>query len=302
MAHWTPSACRNSKTSVLSLVPLDGIVQMLNDPWIWGWVGLGLVGLVILRRSPDKFMFDNPFTLTIVTILMAVGAPLWGGPIFLVIVLLVPTKQFCAHCRRAIPKSDAICRYCQHRIEVSPYELGIIGQAQPLPNEDLAALAQKYSKWDLFALPAFLIVAPVLTIGWWFVLLKVSEWRFSFIEKSVYQLLPQPLAWLLPAMFLGIVCSIYPMDGLYRLALRDKFREYQDYQRRKWPANSNPTRAAAWFFGLTTVLSLLAVVLMLDSYVLIRSNELIINPLWGFGESRYSYSDISRIRSSMKLK
>jgi hypothetical protein len=233
-------------------------------------------------------------------ILMACGAPLWGGPIFLAIVLLTPAKQICIHCQHTIPKTDTTCTYCQRPLEVLPHELTLLTQAHARHAEELSALAKKYSKWDLLTLPILLVVVPTLTLGWWLILVKVSEWRFTFIETGIFYLLPPPIAWLLPAMFIGIISSVFPMDGLYRLLLRKNHAEYQDFQRRKWP--TNPNRTASWFLGIASGLALLAIGLMLDSYILARPNEIVINPLWSLGESRYAYSDVKSIRSSMRLK
>lgn len=273
---------------------------MTNNIGFWLWVGCGVLGWIILQRNSAKLVFDNPLALSAVLILMAGGAPFWGGPIFLVIVWLLPARQLCPHCARAIPEKAPTCSHCHRPTEILPQERAALEQTYAQQAAELAALAKQYGKWDWLQLPFTLGFIAILTLAWGWVLIQIGVWRFSFLESGVVQWLPPPVVWLFPAFFLSTSTSVVPMTGTYRLLLRERYATYQAYQRLKWPGAS--ARSGVWSLGIVTAGGLLMVVLLLDAYVVARPNVLVINSLWGVGESHYAYSDIRTIRSSFQLE
>jgi hypothetical protein len=82
-------------------------------PWVW--MGLGLIGEIILRRNPDKLVFERTFwgsmfrTGLLTFILMC---SVFGGPITLVVAILLPKKQLCPHCYKVNLKEALVCIRC----------------------------------------------------------------------------------------------------------------------------------------------------------------------------------------------
>jgi hypothetical protein len=78
------------------------------------WFGSGLVGLFILTRDPDKLVFEpgrrGSILRTAAFILTSICA--LGGPITVVIALLLRPKQICPNCQKLTLKGETVCRHC----------------------------------------------------------------------------------------------------------------------------------------------------------------------------------------------
>lgn len=227
---------------------------------------------------------------------MAFLFPIWGGPIFLLIVLLTPNKKVCIHCKRVVPEKDNTCRYCQKSFGVLPSELKVISENDKKRNQEFVDLAAKYGKWDIYALPLFFISAPVAGYISWLAMVEISDFRYSLMPQSNYMFLPLPISWGIIAIFVGIIGSAIPMYLIIRFLLGDKYPEYQKFNAMKSSGNTNKTFYMVW--GIFTLLCTIASTLMLDYYTVAYPNKLVINEFWGTGEKQYPYADVTSIISS----
>lgn len=273
-------------------------MENINYPFVI-WAGFGVIGWFILGRNQSKFLFDDLAVTTIVTVLMAFLLPIWGGPIFLLIVLLTPNKKVCVHCKRVVPEKDDICRYCQESFDVLPSELETIAKNDEKRNQEMVELSTKYGKWDIYALPLFFISVPVVGYISWLALVKISDFRYSLLPQSNYMFLPLPISWGIIAIFVGIIGSTILMYLIIRLLLGDKYSEYQKFNTMKSSGNTNKTFYI--FFGAFTLLCIIASTLMLDYYTVAYPDKLVINELWNIGEKQY-YTDVASILSSKQKK
>jgi len=188
------------------------------------WVAAGLVGYAIVRRDPDRFTFDSPLWTILALVAMAALFPVWGGPLFLVLVLALPAKRLCPRCRRTLPKAAATC-------------------------------------------------AHTVVLG--------------------------PVAWALPSMFLGIATANYLSEPMMLLLLRERYQQYADYQRRKFPADVQ--HWANVLFGIVLLLIVPIVLVMQDFYAAALPDALVVHqPLAATGE-RYAYDDVTTIRRTARL-
>lgn len=274
-------------------------MENINYPFVI-WAGFGLVGWFILSRNQSKFLFDDLTITTIVTVLMASFLPIWGGPIFLLIVLLTPNKKVCIHCKRVVLERDTTCRYCQKDFDVLPSELEVIAEQDEKRNKEFTELAKKYGKWELFSLPLFFVSAPTVGYISWLIMIKVSDFRYALLPQSSYIFLPLHISWGIVALFAGIIGSAIPMYLILRFLLGDKYTEYQKYYSMK--SSGNTQKSGYIFMGVFIFLCLIASYLMLDYYTAAYQDKLVINQFWGIGEKQYLYSDIISIRSSKQLK
>jgi hypothetical protein len=89
---------------------MNGVLTLLRLLWF----GSGLLGLFILTRDPDKLVFEaslrGSMLRTIAVIFTSICA--LGGPVTIIIALLLHPKQICPTCYKAVPKGDAVCRRC----------------------------------------------------------------------------------------------------------------------------------------------------------------------------------------------
>jgi hypothetical protein len=259
------------------------------------WAGCGIVGWIIVSRWPSKLLVDNPLSATVITTLMAFLMPLWGGPIFLVYALLTPTKKLCAGCHRAIPQNASVCQYC-HQAFDSPSE-----QPDQIARENhqrarTLALRQKYGKLNLVGLVLWWILTPTMVWLWWMALTRLGDWYYSQLGPYTLALLPEPVAWFLPALFLALGTSSYPISSIQRIVLRSQWHEYREYGNMNYGFDS--MRALHIMALVCVILTLAAVWFLSNTYVLASEKELAIKRLLAPTESRYSYQDLVSIRVS----
>jgi hypothetical protein len=263
------------------------------------WVACGLLGWLILSRNPGKALFDDAALTTIATVLMASLVPLWGGPLFLLAVLLIPNKKGCLHCRRVMPQHESQCPHCLQNQEILDSQARVIRAHKQREDQERTELSGQFDKWELLALPLFFVTAPAVGYLAWRLLALLGDWRYAQLAQDPLALVPSSSMWVLPAIFLGITGSALPMYLVLRLALGKRYAAYQRYLALK----AGPSERVSWIvLGLITLLCGAAIVLMLDYAMVAGPQELVINPFWGLGEKRYAYREIVAIRSSQQLE
>jgi hypothetical protein len=170
--------------------------------------------------------------------------------------------------------------------------------AQPAlsSSRTLEDLRGEYARWELLGLPLYLLFAPIGTYLCWQLFLGVSD-GVGFIETNEGLFLwPAPIAWLLPAMFFGLILSWPPIDFIYRRMLRERYPEYVAYQSRRFGINFQ--KLLFPFYAFLAGLSALFVLLLANCYVHITPEHIRINPFFGVSERVYPYAEVSNIRTA----
>jgi len=85
----------------------------------WLWFGSGFLGLTIISRNPDKIVFENNFwgSMFKTASLIIMPASIMGGPLTLIVALLLPRKRLCPYCFRANHKEETICIHCNKSLQ-----------------------------------------------------------------------------------------------------------------------------------------------------------------------------------------
>jgi hypothetical protein len=272
----------------------------MENYWFWLWAGLGLVGAGIARRKPGIFIFDDQMKLTIYLVLNAFLLPIWAGPIYLIYVLTAKEKQICPNCGRVISAEETICPHCSKSLELSKLEREKTIEWQKLQHEQNPELAKGNNKYVFLSLFLFFIITPLLSIAWWFLLSKISELRFSAFNDIVYKIIPDSETWYVPAFFIGILTSYFPLTWITKFIFGNKVVEYNEFQKQMYPGTSK-SFGRNLMIGFIILLATVIFILM-DWYVFADSKEIAINSLFGIGQTTYSYNEIKSIRSSYQLK
>jgi hypothetical protein len=148
----------------------------------------------------------------------------------------------------------------------------------------------------LLGLPLYFLFAPIGTYLCWQLFLGVAS-GVGFIETNEgFFLWPSPIAWLLPAMFFGLLLSWPPIDFIYRSMLRDRYPEYVAYQSRRFRVDFQ--KLLIPFYVCLAGLSALFVLLLANCYVHVTPEHIRINPFFGIAERVYPYSEVSNIRTA----
>lgn len=272
----------------------------MNTLWFALWAAPGVVGYLILRRDPGRFTFDNPLWITASLIAMASLFPLWGGPVFLALVLALPSKRICLRCRHTMPKTATVCPHCGQLQDLSPAQIEELAPSLEPEREEFAAPAKRYERWYWFSSLLGLVGMVVATLVWWAVLDQVAHWRVALFPRPVHMLVLPSVAWALPAGMFGIVTGEYAAGGMLPLLMgRQRYQGFRDYQRLKSPVD--PQRAANVFFSVIVILTCVAVWVMMNWYTLALPDALVIHRPLALSEQRYSYHEVVAIRRSTQF-
>ncbi len=172
-----------------------------------------------------------------------------------------------------------------------------------IPDEERESLVQRYRWVDAAFLPVFFVSAGLLTLFWSWLLNLLGEWRLSQLPPSVYLITPEPywVFWMLPGLFLGIITSAVPMTLAMRLVLGKQ--RYAEYLLASQLRTRFDFRKATYLFFIGTGLLVgVVVVLGLDWYTRFGEKEIAVNRLLGFGETVYSYNDVTGLVEATHLK
>lgn len=153
-------------------------------------------------------------------------------------------------------------------------------------------LTRRYWKWEACGV---LFILAGIAVGW-FVLTELARWRFVSGRDGVYWLSPNPLVWLAPSFFIGILLATWPTDLLYRRLLGDRYPEFRAYQTRKFGYDGR--RWMLPFYFITGAMSGAIIFLLFDCYVYFGPTTIQINELWALQPYSFSYDQVIEIRAS----
>ena len=153
-------------------------------------------------------------------------------------------------------------------------------------------LTRRYWKWEACGV-LFIFVGIAVS---WLLFTELARWRFAPGRDTGFWLSPNPLVWLAPAFFVGILSATWPTDLLYRRLLGDRYPEFRAYQTRKFGYDGR--RWMLPFYFITGALSATIVVLLLDCYVHFGPTTMQINELWTLQPYSFSYDQVIEVRAS----
>ncbi len=161
----------------------------------------------------------------------------------------------------------------------------------------LKGLGTRFGRWYAFGLLLFFANASLATLGWWWVLWRLGNWRAMQFPNAVYALTPIAAAWLIPALFLGLICGYAIMSAIYRRILKDEYQEYVRYQELKDGYKTSAALVRSTYLTVTLG-SIAAILLFLDWYVVFFQEEIVINRPFSVSEERHRYSDVIEIKTA----
>lgn len=169
------------------------------------------------------------------------------------------------------------------------------------PPPDLKVLRKKYAKWTLLAGLLFL-PSWALTGGAVFLLLKFAAYvTYRPVSDALHLAVTPDGFWALLAIFLGMVLGVFPADRLLRRLLgAERHAEYELYD------NLSHGGIDGWkvFRVLAVVICLVAsvgIVIGIGNYAYATQSEFVFTVL-GFGEHRYSWSEVKEVRLVKSFK
>jgi hypothetical protein len=86
-----------------------------------------------------------------------------------------------------------------------------------------------YRRWEAGSLFPFFFLAALLGSAWYLGLTWTASLWNHVGHGTRFSVQPSPIYWSIPAIFLGMITSMIPLDGLYRALLRGRYRRYERY-------------------------------------------------------------------------
>jgi hypothetical protein len=168
--------------------------------------------------------------------------------------------------------------------------------ALPRFGRDWHALRVRYASTDAAALLLILLTAGLATLAFTVWIHWLGKNYQAALPPGLYQRMPT-LTWgscLVPSLVLGILTGVLVSDLALRLALGDRYGEYEFAFGGGGPGRPGDRGMPLLTFvvaGLVTAW----VTLGLDRYSRFEEDRVVINPFWGFGERSYPYSAVEAV-------
>jgi hypothetical protein len=162
-------------------------------------------------------------------------------------------------------------------------------------NVSFDVLRNKYAKWDKIALIPFFAFSGLGSYLIFQGLIWIFHNSFPQTYENRYVLLPDQYFFALPAMLVGILLSVFPVDLLFRLLLKKNYAEYVLYGNKMF--GIDVSKVFKLMSILLVVPSMILTVLAMDCYAKFTDDQMITNRYWGIGEIAHNYSQITRIKS-----
>jgi hypothetical protein len=96
---------------------------------------------------------------------------------------------------------------------------------RPLSKEERRA----YGVWELMSLFPLFLFAGILTYLWYLALGFAVDFSLRMPADTEYLIQPHSLVWLVPAMMLGLLTAVFPLNVLLFVLLRDRYRRFSRF-------------------------------------------------------------------------
>jgi hypothetical protein len=163
-------------------------------------------------------------------------------------------------------------------------------------DRSLSDLRKEYRRWELLTLPLYLAIAAIASYLWWKLFLGLAtETGFAY-DGAVFALRPARIAWLLPAMFLGMLSAGPAVNAVLRRLLKNRYYEYVAYQNLRYGFDSEAIVKpfCLGFGGLVAV----GVFVIANWYAIFTTTEIRLNPFFSIRERSFSYADVVSIKTA----
>ncbi len=164
----------------------------------------------------------------------------------------------------------------------------------------LAELKQTYRKWDFLELPLYFLLIAGLTYAWSQLLMPLQAWNASRYEPAAFHLYPPPMAMVVPAIFLGILCSFPFAYVTYYALLRKRFALYERYcNLKRGFDHRRATRQFLWFYSFLCAAMVLGIV---NWHTVFDERGIRFQSWFGLERSTYPYDAVRDIRTSAQFQ
>jgi hypothetical protein len=166
-------------------------------------------------------------------------------------------------------------------------------------DKSIEELRAKYKKLDFIQIGLFFLFAPILTFIYYLVFTSIKTFLFSlYVDTQI--VVRFDIAFIIIGFFAALVTGAILLTFFSRRRLKQDWEEYTAYNNLKYGFNYD--KVVQISMKVLTGLTIVFLVLFFDWFTIFRTEDVIVNNLFGVGSRTYNYSDISEIRDVLKLK
>lgn len=173
------------------------------------------------------------------------------------------------------------------------------GKSGKTTNRTLPELRRTYWRVELFLLVVFFVMAAGLTFLTYHGFLKISHMRFASFLPQDRLLLPNPIMWVLPSLFLAMLIAIRLSTQLQSWLLRDRYSEYVAYTNMKYQMDGE--RVVKVVNPMIIVLIVVFTGLGLNHFAYFDREEVVSSSFFQLSISHHTYHDIKQIQDVKKF-
>jgi hypothetical protein len=166
----------------------------------------------------------------------------------------------------------------------------------PLSDEE----RRVYNRWEVWSVLPFFLFTAALGFAWYVALKGAAGFWHQATPETRFLIRPIPIAWGLPAFFLGIISSAIPLDWLYRLLLRDRYRRFERACHERMGFDDRPV-----LLLMTAIIvcgALLYFAFMVGSFARFTDSAVEIGRPQSFGSVSYQYTRVRAIEHRATLQ
>jgi hypothetical protein len=146
----------------------------------------------------------------------------------------------------------------------------------------------------------FLLLTIVFGVAIYFALKLISQWRFSALPPAIMSFPITNIALMIPAMFggMGLAAMVFgPVNRSYRPQDAAWYSLYLSNRR----YGCDYDRLCFYLGAVVLVLASASVPALLNTYVQVRNDALVVHPFLGMSERIYALTDIDSIKTAPKF-
>jgi hypothetical protein len=158
---------------------------------------------------------------------------------------------------------------------------------------NIEEVAKNYRKYSLLFVVPFVALGILFTFLFYFLIKRLAYYHFSSIDNFILLVVEEDAIWMLPALFLGIMASYFPLTLLSKLLLKEKYDDIMAYSESLYKFDG--VKALKVFCISILSMCFLFIILSLDWYTRFTEDSLVENKFFSFTEVTKEYIEIQNI-------
>ena len=171
-------------------------------------------------------------------------------------------------------------------------------------NKSFYELEKKYNKIKNLMVLGYIILSVGFTFSVYFGFTEISNKMLANNLDSIILVAPEKVAWILSAMFTGMLCASICIFLISMVKLEENWYEFLAFLNMFYNQkfNFNYIKISRYLFVFLVIIIGIFNTMLFDCYTSFEKNNIKINEILSFGAETYRYNQVKEIRSIEKFK